>query len=239
MRLRSPSSTLQPTGPTCFRQEPKSDPYRQACRRRRGALKLGDVSKEAARFRKSLQKPSLNARAYLFETLPQMFPEGPLSSVLAQVTAARQELAGAKMRLSARLMQELAALFGHDVQAETSLGSALADWREGLSPKARQHVFSGTAQAMLDIVLTPPAGDLQTLEALARAVLGLRMNDWDDGKASLFLERVRAAKAEIEAQEERGEQRVDVDAPTEAGTQEDYFISYLDAAGQKQQKAFH
>jgi hypothetical protein len=31
---------------------------------------------------------------------------------------------------------------------------------------------------------------------------------------------------------------VDVEAPTEAGTQEDYFISYLDAAGQKQQKAF-
>lgn len=202
------------------------------------ARQTSDVSKEAARFRKSLQKPYLNARAYLFETLPQMFPEGPLSSILAQVATARQELAGAKTRLSAQLMRELAVLFGHDVQAETSFGSALADWREGLSPKARQHVFSGTAQAMFDIVLTPPAGDLQTLEALARAVLGLRMNDWDDGKASLFLERVRAAKAEIEAQEERGERRVDVEAPTEAGTQEDYFISYLDAAGQKQQKAF-
>ena len=133
-------------------------------------------------------------------------------------------------------MQELRGLFGHDVQEATSLGSSLADWRERLSPDTRRHVFSGTAQAMLDIVLTPPAGDLQTLEALAHAVLGLRINDWDDGKAPLFLERVRTAKTEVETYQARGEKRVDMRA--EPDMQDDYFISYIDAAGQKQQKAF-
>lgn len=200
------------------------------------ARQTGAVSKEAVRFRKSLQKPYLNARTYLFETLPQIFSEGPLSSVLVKVASAQQELVGAKTRLSVQLMQELRGLFGHDVQEATSLGSSLADWRERLSPDTRRHVFSGTAQAMLDIVLTPPAGDLQTLEALAHAVLGLRINDWDDGKAPLFLERVRTAKTEVETYQARGEKRVDMRA--EPDMQDDYFISYIDAAGQKQQKAF-
>lgn len=206
------------------------------------ARQTSDVSTETKKFRKSLQTPYLNARNYLFEKLPKLLSSETLPVVVTQVGVAKQELDMAKERLLGRLERALVELFGEDVQAETSLGSALADWRESLTDDVRQHVFSGMAQAMLDIVLAPPTVDQETIEALARAVLGLRIDDWDDAKEALFLSRMREAQQEIDAYATERSQHALSDDATRDGAQslpqEDYFLAYIDVDGRKQQKAF-
>ena len=211
------------------------------------ARQTQDLSPSACVFRKSLQRPYLNARAYLFETLPKRLSSGDLVRAVRAVAAAKAEIDGAKVRFVQRLEHRLIALFGRGVKRETSLRSALADWRESLSDVARHHSFQGETQAMLTLVLAPPATEVEMVEALAHAVLGLRIDDWDDAKETIFFAAVERGKADVEAFEEQNarkvqEARSDAKQPREMEflrfAQEDYSLIYVDAAGERQQRSF-
>ena len=211
------------------------------------ARQTKDLSEPARVLRKSLQRPYINARTYLFETLPKRLSTGDLLDTVRVTMAAKAELDGAKARLVKRLESRLIALFGQKVKKETSLRSALADWRESFPEDVRHHVFRGETQAMFALILMPPATEGEMVEGLAHNVLGLRIDDWDDAKAALFLGAIERGKADVEAYEAEHAQRarkgrLDEEQQAEADSlrfaQEDYSLIYVDAEGERQQRSF-
>lgn len=204
------------------------------------------LSAQGLVFRKSLQRPYLNAREYLFEILPKRLASSNLGDAVRAVAAAKTELDGVKADLVQRLERRLVDLFGRDVKQETSLRSALADWRERLSYSTRQHIFQGETQAMFTLVLTPPKAEAEMVEALAHAVLGLRIDDWDDAKESVFLAAVERGKADVDIYEENAQKDHEEkpDAKSQVKTdflrsvREDYSLIFVNEEGERQQRSF-
>ena len=190
------------------------------------------------KFMQSLSKPHINAREYLFVQLSKIFGCDELQETATKLKETKRLLDGSKSQLVERLKYELINIFGEDVQEATSLPSAVTDWIEAMPVATRQHIFGGTAQAMLDVLIEPTLAEDELLEKIARAVSGLWINDWDDNKEKDFLPSVINAKQEIESYsiEKEG---VSLQETSSFSKKDDYSFSYLDKHGQKKKKTFN
>ncbi len=196
-----------------------------------------ELSDSCRKLMQSLGKPHINAREYLFVRLPKILAGDNLSETAVKLNEAKKQLDGCKNALTDRLKQELINVFGKNVQEATSLPSAVMDWVEMLPASAKQHVFSGTSQAMLEVLIEPSTVEDELVERIARAVSGLRINDWDDSKEIAFLSKVKNAKQEIESYNVDAAESIPQGNMINDG--EDYLLSYMDSQGHKHHKTFN
>ncbi|MBR6267406.1 MAG: hypothetical protein IKR28_03625 [Selenomonadaceae bacterium] len=197
-----------------------------------------ELSEACLKLMQSLGKPHINAREYLFHHLPQILSGANLSETAVKLNEAKNLLDASKDALMNRMKYELIHILGENVQEATSLPSAMMDWLETLPKSAKQHVFSGTSQTMLEAMMEPSMAEKELLERIARAVSGLRINDWDDSKEADFLSKVRTAKQEIESY------HADTEESLAGGNAiitngDDYLLAYMDCHGNKRHKTFH
>ena len=197
-----------------------------------------DLSDSCRKLMQSLGKPHINARDYLFVRLPKILEEDNLSKAAVKLNEAKKQLDGCKNALTERLKHELINVFGKNVQEATSLSSAVMDWIEMLPVSAKQHVFSGTPQAMLEVLIDPSMVENELLERIVRAVSGLRINDWDDSKETDFLMKVKNAKKEIESYNV-GASESNPKGNVIINNGDDYLLAYIDIQGHKQHKTFN
>lgn len=140
-------------------------------------------------FFKAIGQASQNPSKFLFETLPAAFGEEKASLKLVSLVEEEKQS-------SDRFIAEVLSMLEKKVQAKLapsaspreSLSSSVANWLESLSPEVKSHVFSGSG----DRIMTALSGftyDVETsMKRLAKAVVSLRIEDWDDSLFSRFVE---------------------------------------------------
>ena len=190
-------------------------------------------------FVKSLKKPSINAREYIFDKLPGFLQETELQNVVQGVTKLKQMIDCYKLDLLKVLANDLIHIFGENVQANTSLYSAIHDWLDTLSVSTLDHVFSDENAVILELLKTASNDVAFLIERLAKAATGLRIDDWDDHQVSSFLKAMRDFRANVEIYEADTRNEILPLEPVQHNTSDDYCINYLDMQGNHQIKTFN
>ena len=164
----------------------------------------------AVRFVNALKQPDINPREFLFDKIPQFFNmKGFSLDVADNVVAAKAKYDGAIDALIVELADEVRTIFCHEsvkkrLQSSAksvglpSLNSIIRDWCDGLKETTKQRLFDGMENRILELMQTVTPDETVFIQRLAKAVTGLRLEDWNDDTAKAFLVGLWAFKTMIE-----------------------------------------
>lgn len=188
------------------------------------------VSKKHKGFFQLLKTPKTNARDFLMLQIPSAFEESTVNeSVTDQVNCCKQELDSAKTDLVARIIREITAVFAGT--NDTSLKTLLTEWYEGLSKNTIQNLFANNENAILKLISTVTNDEHTFAERIAKAVTGLRIDDWNNTILDQFRTSLISFKETIEAFDSTADQRQD-----NKGKQ--YRIVTVNENGEEEVKSF-
>lgn len=188
------------------------------------------VSKKHRAFFQLLKSPKTNARDFLIVQIPNTFDEQlACETVSDQVISSKQELDQAKDELIKRIIREVASIFGGT--AGMSLKTLLLEWYEGLSKHTLQNLFADNENAVLKLISTITNDEQAFAERIAKAVTGLRIDDWNNLILGQFIVSLQQFKDTVEEFDSTADQRQDT-----KGKQ--YKLITINENGEEEVKSF-
>ena len=112
-----------------------------------------------------------------------------------------------------------------------SLSSVVHDWCDGLDPAVFDQLFSDGTEKCLGLFRTISTDDDAFISRLAKAITGLRLEDWEGSTQKQFSSKLKQFRKTAESF--RKEETASIDVPSDG-----YQISYLDKNGQSVTKRF-
>lgn len=198
----------------------------------RGNGRYVEIEKEKHRFIVSLRTPSINAREYLFEKLPQIFSPATIDEgIIDELSKTKTTYDRVKINLIDVLAKDLIKLFDPCAAKEASLPSTIRDWCDSLSEHISSHIFDGNNAKIFQLMQTVTNDYRLFVERLAKASTGLRIDDWNDRTVEKFSETMMLFKNTIEKcnnQEKNGDDDV----------QNGYKLLFIDMNGRETVKEF-
>ena len=185
----------------------------------------------------NLLKQSLGSHELLFKELPEAFGyANQFTAGLAEnIAAAKQffddSLVLAKKELAEIVKKAFATEQNANRLQRVSLASVIHDWCDSLDPAAFEQLFADGTEKCLSLFRTATADEDMFIARLAKMIIGLRLEDWDDSIHKQFvakLEQHRSTAEKFQAQA----------ATAIEGPSDGYQISYLDKDGQAITKRF-
>ena len=162
--------------------------------------------------------------------IPKAFESESVSSTISdQVKTCKSELDSAKSNLTNRIIREVSSLFGEAKDA--SLKTILTDWYGSLSKSTTQHLFTNNENSILSMIATVTNDEITFAERIAKAVSGLRIDDWSNAILDGFVGSLRTFKETIEEYDSQADQHIE-----EKGKQ--YKIVTMDSSGEEIVKSF-
>ena len=180
-------------------------------------------------FFKAIGQASQNPRKFLFEALPAAFGRESASLELVSLVDKEKQhsdgfIGDALRALERRVQYKIAP----SAPPKESLASSVAEWLDSLSPEAKNHVFSGVGDRIMT-ALSDFTYDVDTsMKRLAKAVVSLRIEDWDDSLFTRFVESFNSFVDEVETFE------ASHDEMTSGGQS----IVFYDASGNEEVRSF-
>lgn len=188
------------------------------------------ISKKHRSFFSILRQPKTNARDYLMIQIPKALDSETVNSAVSdQVNSCKAELDKAKSELIKRIIREVTEIFGENKAA--SLKTILTDWYNGLSKNTTQHLFANNENAILSMIATVTNNDKTFAERIAKAVSGLRIDDWSNSILDSFIKSLKSFKDTIEEYDSQADQHSEI-----KGKQ--YKIVTMDVNGEEIVKSF-
>jgi len=152
-----------------------------------------------SRFISSLKYQEINPREYLFEILPTIANGGlrDFSEVGRFVEKTKILFDTALDNLIVGLNCEIKALFARTQTAE-SLYSVIINFLEGLSVKTQERLFDDdNTNTILRVFSEISPNEFDFIKKLAKAVIGLRVEDWDSETPQIFIDKLKQFKQAI------------------------------------------
>ena len=112
-----------------------------------------------------------------------------------------------------------------------SLKAVLSDWYEGLSQVTVQNLFANNENAILKQISTVTNDEYTFAERMAKAVTGLRIDDWNSSILDNFRTSLQTFRTTVEEYDSNADQHVEV-----RGKQ--YRIVTVDENGEEEVKSF-
>lgn len=188
------------------------------------------INKKHHNFYSVLRLSKTNARDFLMVQVPKAFESESVGSTISdQVRDCKSELDGAKSDLTDRIIREVSNLFGENKDA--SLKTILTDWYGSLSKSTTQHLFINNENSILNMIATVANDEITFAERIAKAVSGLRIDDWSNAILDDFVGTLKRFKETIEEYDSQAEQHIE-----EKGRQ--YKIVTMDSNGEEIVKSF-
>ena len=131
--------------------------------------------------------------------------------------------------MTKRIIREIADIFGENKAA--SLKTILTDWYSSLSKNTVQNLFANNENAILSLISTVTNDEQTFAERIAKAVSGLRIDDWSDTILNNFIISLKEFKETIEKFDSQSDQHV-----SKKGKQ--YKIVTVDGNGEETTKSF-
>ena len=148
------------------------------------------ISKERIEFVNSLKIQTTNSRRYLFETLPRIFKQTEITITLSDsIEKSKNKFDNAKNNLIEYVVNTLSAEF--KCSENQSLCSGLSDWYGALKPQTIQHLFANNENAILALISSVGNDEIMFAERIGKALVGLRLDDWNNNVAKTFAESLK------------------------------------------------
>ena len=192
------------------------------------------LSGEQIKFINSLKIAEINAREYLFEKIFDIFNYRDISPLVSDnLTAIKSLLDNAKPKLISALSIDVRGLFLNKQSNKASLSSVIKDWYEGLNESAQNHLYNNGEERLLELFRTIPNDEVHFIERLAKAIVGLRIDDWEEGSILEFRRGLESFKATVEKQSEN------IGKKEPQTTNDMYRISFIAQDGGEVAKTFN
>ncbi|MBZ9634600.1 hypothetical protein [Clostridium sp. FP1] len=161
-----------------------------------------ELSKEAISLRKELLKYDVNPREFLFERLlKKILKEESLEKSIENIQEIKNELDNHLEKFKDILIQKTKELFDKDYNGE--LSSVLKNWYSNLNETRKKHLYDVTTNKLLNYIAFLDTSDKDVIiETLARTIIGLYIEDWNDDTLENYLEILNKFKNEVENYEE-------------------------------------
>ena len=193
------------------------------------AKEVPSTDKSHSKFINSLKMVDENPREYLFVKLMKMFNHVALDNGLIDlIRLAKEERDTAIAFLIRRLTENVKTLFAGR-QRGSSLSSSIKDWYEKLNDATLNRLFKNNENQILSLLATVGNDDSAFIQRLAKAVCGLRVEDWTNETVGKFIQGIEAFKQTVESFNNK-------EAST-AGSAE-YKIIFTDADGTETVRVF-
>lgn len=192
---------------------------------------LVEISHDTINFFNSFKVNEINARELLFEKIFKIFGYDSFNlNVIKDIENTKALVDYAKENLINHLNIELKRIFGkNNDKKEKSLYSVMLDWYEELNENAKNHMYNGIENLVLDAVKNITHNEIQFVETLAKIVSGLRIDDWAEVTIRSFLISMEEFKESVEHCEEN---------LNENGDNGVYKLSFINSNGQEIVKTF-
>lgn len=150
---------------------------------------LIQIDRETINFINSFKVNEINARELLFEKVFKIFGYNGFDlGVLEKIEKAKSIFDNAKTNLINYLALQLKSYFGNkNDKLEKSLYSVMLDWYENLNDSAKQHMYNGIENSILNTIQNVSHDEELFVENLARVVTELRIDDWAELTISGFV----------------------------------------------------
>lgn len=191
-----------------------------------------DVQK--IKYLNSLKQQNINAREFLFEKVFEIYNYHEFTcAVIDNITVAKQLFDGAKDSLVKTLIVDVKSIFNMSTTKGASLTSIIKDWYEDLKDTTVNHLYSDGEEKVLQLMLSISNDEKTFIERLAKAVTGLRVDDWNTDTISTFVENLTTFKKTVE----EFDRNISVDKIS--NTTGMYKLSFVQKNGEEVVKTFN
>lgn len=201
------------------------------------ALPDGAMIDERYRFLMKLLRQNENSYDFLFIKLPRAFGyEGQFNAGLAEnIEAAKVCYDSIMDRLRQVLIGETKSLFilsqNKVNEDHMSLASTVRDWCDTLDQTVFDHLFPDGTEKILEILQNATNDESTLVVRLAKAVTGLRTEDWDSRTISVYKEKLKNHRKTAETYHRRY-------AVDHAAEESNYTITFIDNNGGTTTRSF-
>ncbi len=182
------------------------------------------------KFINSLRMFDENPRDYLFEKLICIFKLSELTPDLVQlIESAKNERDNAITNLISKLADDIKCLFAGR-QSNVTLASAISNWYEKLNERTLRQLFANNENQILSLLSSAGNDDSAFVQRLAKAVSGLRIEDWTSETIVSFLKELSAFKETVDDFNNKKSSSENASA--------EYRIIFKDASGKETVRIF-
>ena len=184
------------------------------------------------KFLSALKQPSINAREFLFEKLFEIYKYSDFTiNIIDNIRSAKELFDSAKFTLTKALIGDVKDIYDADGKKGATLTSVIRDWHEGLKSTTVNHLFANNEEKVLQLMANISNDEKAFMERLAKAVIGLRLDDWDNGNIEDFLTYLEKMKRTITEFDSRADKKT-------ATKTDVYKLSFTSKSGEEVIKTF-
>ena len=158
-----------------------------------------NVSNSHKKFVNSLKQLDINPREYLFAKIFEIFNYEEFNTdVVNNIARVKNEYDTAIDSLVNVLNNDIKSVFATKNNNKGSLTSIVKDWYADLKEETTQHLFVHNENRILDLMQSITNDEKAFVQAFAKAVTGLRVEDWNDKVITSFYEELMTFKKTVE-----------------------------------------
>ena len=197
-----------------------------------GYVKI-DENKQS--FLSALKQTNVGAQELLFSKIPNCFGfETVNDSLLENIASAKNYYDSFIRELKDELIKETIMLL-KSKELQTGLAGYSIAWTDSISEAAKDKIYFNGAETILPILSDPENDEYALIGRLAKAVVGLRIEDWNDEFVDKYLGQL---KLFIETIEEENNKSVHEEDLENATISDCYSITFIDEYGKTKKKTF-
>lgn len=186
------------------------------------------IDKEEVCFVNTIKKAEINVREFLFDDVTDIYNLREFTQNVADsIKMTKEKYDTAVSILQNGLTQDVKEIFAG--QQSATLSSVLLDWYDALKESTKNYLFDKGEDKVLSLIKSPTNDEKALISRLAKAVVDLRIEDWNESNIGDFLNGLKEFKNTVE---QRDKQRPN------GNKNNGYRLTFLDDSGQSITKAF-
>lgn len=204
---------------------------RECIEKYEGNGKSVKFDKHTVQFIKELKKFSLNPHDFIFIDIKKIFETIDFGNELVEKIKEVKEKYDDNLKcLEQGLLIDLKNIFNPKAKSQASLSSTVKDWYSNLNNTVKTKVLDGYKQILLDLCENMENNDIEFVEISAKAVSGLRIEDWSDQTIKKYLEDIKDFKQSLDVLNRNNKESLI--------TSNSYSLITIDKDGRKKTKSF-
>ena len=157
------------------------------------------VSGSHKKFVSSLKQLDINPRDYLFEKIFAIYNYTEFNvDVVDNIVQTKKEYDEAVDSLLFVLINDVKTVLAPNGDARGSLTSIVKDWCSELKETTTQHLFAHNENRILDMMQSITNDEKAFVQRLAKAITGLRVEDWNEKVITSFVDDLKTFKQTVE-----------------------------------------
>jgi len=188
------------------------------------------LARSNIKFINSLKLLDNNPREYLFERLATIFElRNQMADLAGLIGEAKTERDNAVHNLLIILSSDVKQLFSIH-KTDATLASVIKDWYETLNERTMKRLFANSENQILNLLSVVGNDELMFIQRLAKAVSGLRVEDWTSETIIAFLNDLTAFKETVDEFNNQN--------PSKRKSSAEYKVVFTDENGEETVRVF-